>query len=215
MTHLDSFYPFMSSDSCGLSKESPEQPVSVLDPVLYPSADDEVDAVSLPHEPDTVSDISVEPAPDVSCSPEAVPPVDNGGMPDSAVGEEDESDTDGSEGRSNPESPVLAPAPDTDEVLPAVEQSDELSLPSSLGDDSAHDQSDSSANVVNPTHVATPDIANDAVLRRSHRQRVPPNRLQYSVLGSPLISVVQTLFQSLSDTYTDVLARATVTPKHG
>lgn len=33
----------------------------------------------------------------------------------------------------------------------------------------------------------------------SSRQRQPPKRLQYSSLGNPLISVVQTLFHSLAD----------------
>lgn len=38
-------------------------------------------------------------------------------------------------------------------------------------------------------------------IRRSSRQRQPPNRLQYSGLGNPLISAVQTLFHSLADAY--------------
>ena len=36
-------------------------------------------------------------------------------------------------------------------------------------------------------------------VRRSVRQRQPPSRLQYGALGTPLISVVQTLFHSLAD----------------
>uniref|UniRef100_A0A3P9L3Q8 Gypsy retrotransposon integrase-like protein 1 n=1 Tax=Oryzias latipes TaxID=8090 RepID=A0A3P9L3Q8_ORYLA len=39
----------------------------------------------------------------------------------------------------------------------------------------------------------------DSSIRRSARDRHPPNRLQYSALGQPLISVVQTLFHSLAD----------------
>ena len=44
----------------------------------------------------------------------------------------------------------------------------------------------------------------DQLIRRSARQRHPPNRLQYSGLGKPLISVVQTLFHSLADAYGEV-----------
>ncbi|XP_038134942.1 uncharacterized protein LOC119779383 isoform X2 [Cyprinodon tularosa] len=39
----------------------------------------------------------------------------------------------------------------------------------------------------------------DISLRRSTRHRVAPKRLQYTTLGNPLISVVQTLLHSLSD----------------
>lgn len=41
--------------------------------------------------------------------------------------------------------------------------------------------------------------SNESVPRRSHRQRMPPRRLQYSTLGNPLINVVQTMLHSLSD----------------
>lgn len=49
-----------------------------------------------------------------------------------------------------------------------------------------------------------PSVDNDIVdsnltFRRSTRHRVPPERLQYSILGNPLISVVQSLLQSLWD----------------
>lgn len=45
-----------------------------------------------------------------------------------------------------------------------------------------------------------PDSVNsETIPRRSTRERVQPNRLQYSSLGNPLISVVQTLVHSLSD----------------
>ncbi len=42
-------------------------------------------------------------------------------------------------------------------------------------------------------------------LRCSHRHQEPPQRLQYTQLGNPLISIVQTLFQSLSSAYTEAL----------
>lgn len=53
----------------------------------------------------------------------------------------------------------------------------------------------------------SPDIAveSDPVVRHSNRQRQPPNRLQYSVLGNSLISVVQTLFHGLVDAYSEAL----------
>lgn len=47
--------------------------------------------------------------------------------------------------------------------------------------------------------VATDIVDHDSTLRRSTRQRAPPNRLRYNALGNPLISVVQTLLHSLSD----------------
>lgn len=48
----------------------------------------------------------------------------------------------------------------------------------------------------------------DVTIRRSSRQRQPPNRLQYSALGNPLVSVVQTLLHSLADAYNEVFTVA-------
>lgn len=45
-------------------------------------------------------------------------------------------------------------------------------------------------------------------VRRSTRNRERPERLQYSRLGSPLVSIVQSLFQGLSTALTDVLLEA-------
>lgn len=45
--------------------------------------------------------------------------------------------------------------------------------------------------------VAVPD----SPLRRSSRQRQPPRRLEYSALGNPLISLVQTFIHGLADAY--------------
>lgn len=42
-------------------------------------------------------------------------------------------------------------------------------------------------------------------LRRSHRQREQPERFQYSKLGSPLMCVVNSLFQGLSDAFASSL----------
>lgn len=63
-------------------------------------------------------------------------------------------------------------------------------------------QSESSAIAANDTGEG------DVALKRSSRQRRAPQRLQYSVFGNPLISVVQTLFHSLSNVYTEALSRA-------
>lgn len=54
-------------------------------------------------------------------------------------------------------------------------------------------------------HHSTVEESNPC-FRRSTRQRQPPNRLQYSALGNPLISVVQTLFHSLADAYSEALS---------
>ncbi|KAK7903917.1 hypothetical protein WMY93_016524 [Mugilogobius chulae] len=51
-----------------------------------------------------------------------------------------------------------------------------------------------------PVNPQTND--SDVTIRRSNRQRLPPKRLQYSTLGNPLISVVQTVLHSLSDALT-------------
>ncbi|KAK7945555.1 hypothetical protein WMY93_001283 [Mugilogobius chulae] len=47
--------------------------------------------------------------------------------------------------------------------------------------------------------VATDIVDSDSIPRRSTRQRLPPDRLQYTARGKPFISVVQTLLHSLSD----------------
>lgn len=52
---------------------------------------------------------------------------------------------------------------------------------------------------VQDSPVADPEPA----VRRTGRLRQLPNRLQYSALGNPLISVIQTLFHGLVDTYSE------------
>ncbi len=47
--------------------------------------------------------------------------------------------------------------------------------------------------------VVTDVVDHDSTLRRSTRQRIAPDRLQYTALGKPLVSVVQMLLHSLSD----------------
>lgn len=64
-----------------------------------------------------------------------------------------------------------------------------------------------------PVELTNPDDTHhssveefDPCFRQSTRQRRPPNRLQYSALGNPLISVVQTLFHSLADAYGEAVS---------
>lgn len=62
--------------------------------------------------------------------------------------------------------------------------------------------------VQSESSTTSPDntpVEGDVMSRCSSRQRRPPRRLQYSVLGNPLISIVQTLFHSLSNVYTEAL----------
>ncbi|XP_037390653.1 uncharacterized protein LOC119262492 [Pygocentrus nattereri] len=58
--------------------------------------------------------------------------------------------------------------------------------------------------------VSSDDAATETLdgIRRSTRNRERPDRLQYSRLGHPLISIVQSLFQGLSTAFTDVLQDA-------
>ncbi|CAJ1057667.1 unnamed protein product [Xyrichtys novacula] len=51
------------------------------------------------------------------------------------------------------------------------------------------------------------EVSSDAV-RRSTRSREKPDRFQYSRLGSPLVSIVQSLFQGLNTALTDELLAA-------
>lgn len=46
----------------------------------------------------------------------------------------------------------------------------------------------------------------DQPVRRSSRQRQPPERLWYSVLGKPLTSIVQTLLHSLAKAYDEAFS---------
>ncbi|KAK7906795.1 hypothetical protein WMY93_015407 [Mugilogobius chulae] len=98
----------------------------------------------------------------------------------------------------NPESnlPELENLPVEREILTSVpeERPPDVGLPEPEAEDPETVQSESSKG--------------DAGLRRSGRHRQPPQRLQYSVLGNPLISVVQALFHSLSNAYAEALSHA-------
>lgn len=68
-----------------------------------------------------------------------------------------------------------------------------------------------------PTVLAEPSVDNnivdnDLTFRRSTRQRAPPERLQYSILGNPLTSVVRSLLHSLSDALNTPSASDIVSP---
>uniref|UniRef100_A0A3P9ITK5 Gypsy retrotransposon integrase-like protein 1 n=1 Tax=Oryzias latipes TaxID=8090 RepID=A0A3P9ITK5_ORYLA len=73
-----------------------------------------------------------------------------------------------------------------------------LSLESEVGDAV---QSESSPEVANPNTTIGPrsPMGENLTPRRSTRQRRQPSRLKYSVLGNPLISVIQTLLQNVSN----------------
>lgn len=61
-----------------------------------------------------------------------------------------------------------------------------------------------------PISVEAPNLP-DPVIRRTSRQREPPNHLQYAALGNPLISVIQTLFHGFVDAYSEALSTAAAT----
>ncbi|KAK7886001.1 hypothetical protein WMY93_025622 [Mugilogobius chulae] len=98
----------------------------------------------------------------------------------------------------NPENnlPELENLPVEREILTSVpeERPPDVGLPEPEAEDPETVQSESSEG--------------DAGLRRSGRHRQPPQRLRYSVLGNPLISVVQALFHSLSNAYAEALSHA-------
>ena len=52
---------------------------------------------------------------------------------------------------------------------------------------------------------------NDSV-RRSERNRQPPRRLDYTELGSPLITAVKSFFQGLSTAWEEVIREEPVQP---
>ncbi|XP_037831365.1 uncharacterized protein LOC119616983 isoform X4 [Kryptolebias marmoratus] len=84
-----------------------------------------------------------------------------------------------------------------DEHLPEVQEPD--------AEDHLVVQSESSTG---PANVSSPynSVEAEILPRRSDRQRQPPSRLTYPVLGKPLISVVQTLLHSLANVYTEALS---------
>lgn len=102
-----------------------------------------------------------------------------------------------------PEEETLPVTPDH---LPEAEESVVPDLPehplqSELEEEESVDLEMSVPSVSEPLHF---DLTLDSVEpepgpRRSVCQRLPPERLQYSSLGNPLISVVQTLLHNISD----------------
>lgn len=107
---------------------------------------------------------------------------------------------------SGPESST--PAEDVAEAAPP--DTETFEEPSSPSEAPAPGHSDSSIVVASPDVAVTSEKA-DVAPRRFVRDRRQPSRLQYAILGNPLISVVQTLFHSLSDVYTEALQRAAST----
>lgn len=83
---------------------------------------------------------------------------------------------------------------DVEENQPENQTNDlPVNLPEELPTEDPPEESDSVEPLDNDSDVP------DMTLRRSQRQRVQPQRLQYPTLGNPLISVVQTMLHSLSD----------------
>lgn len=58
------------------------------------------------------------------------------------------------------------------------------------------------------------DVAVGDTVRRSTRSRERPERLHYSRLGSPLVSIVQSLFQGLNTALTEVVLEAEQTNRN-
>ncbi|KAJ0023086.1 hypothetical protein NQD34_002985 [Periophthalmus magnuspinnatus] len=96
--------------------------------------------------------------------------------------------------------------PESEPVEQPVELPTEDHLPEILPDSSRLESAEVPLTDNTEVHSETCDSNSDSVEpkpeqipRRSVRQRLPPDRLQYGSLCNPLISVVQTLLHSLSD----------------
>ena len=62
--------------------------------------------------------------------------------------------------------------------------------------------------VIQPKSVQYPEensVSSEPIIRRSIRQSAKPERLQYRQLGNPLLHVVNSLFQGLSDAFANSL----------
>ncbi|KAM4570191.1 uncharacterized protein PAE49_009394 [Odontesthes bonariensis] len=105
--------------------------------------------------------------------------------------EEPEADNGIEIGQYLPEGPVTVPQ-QRSELQGPVETSPEVVVTSSP----SHEASVVGADLEDGDALGSDT---DQSIRRSSRQRQPPKRLQYSELGNPLISVVQTLLHSLAD----------------
>ncbi|KAK7909418.1 hypothetical protein WMY93_014102 [Mugilogobius chulae] len=118
-----------------------------------------------------------------------------------------------------PEDPVTIAEPTLSDHLSELEPAEQsvempadVHLPDALPDPSSAESAEvpltedaevhPEANVSEVSDIDPDSIEPELVPRRSVRQRLPPNRLQYSSLGNPLISVVQALLHSLSDALT-------------
>lgn len=112
----------------------------------------------------------------------------------------------GSESEHLPEEEMLPVTPDhlpeaEESVVPVETDLSEHPLQSELEEEESVDLETSVPSVSEPLHF---DLTLDSVEpepspRRSVRQRLLPERLQYSSLGNPLISVVQSLLHNISD----------------
>ncbi|KAK7899346.1 hypothetical protein WMY93_020199 [Mugilogobius chulae] len=139
----------------------------------------------------TTQELPVESPPEISQAPETVCPLENAQpvVPAESAAEDENlpesigQPEDPSESQSNV--PVEEVA---EEMLPVAEDQPELSVdPEPVSSDP--DLSGIAVESASPNHIATtPEIADDVTLRRSGRQRVPPNRLRYSKLDASAAS---------------------------
>lgn len=132
--------------------------------------------------------------------------------PVETVGEEEDDDNVGEDPGNHLPEPVNLPVeiehlPVNEEILTNPPDGNllDVEVPLETGDPETV-QSESSATAPDDT------TGGDIVPKRSSCQRQPPQRLQCSVLGNPLISVIQTLFHSLSNVYTEALSRVAADP---
>ncbi|CAI5692272.1 unnamed protein product [Oreochromis niloticus] len=84
------------------------------------------------------------------------------------------------------------------------ESESDSNLPDGPTCDGPVEEDNSSDNQANSSQSNTESEAAAAV-RRSERTRTQPERLQYSQLGNPLVSIAQSLFQGLSLAFTNAL----------
>lgn len=201
---VDSDETLQSAEHSPVRRPVTRQQTKNQDPSTDPPAEDEdtESLVSLHVSPPTLH-FTVEKQHDTSV-PSAEPETQRSSIADPPVDAEDQrepipalSDTPPSVAESSSEhceSDVEDDVPEQVENLPENQNlpADEEIL-TEIPVVSIDDPSDES----NPSENDT-DLA-DLTLRRSQRRRAQPQRLQYSTLGNPLISVVQTMLHSLSD----------------
>ncbi len=92
--------------------------------------------------------------------------------------------------------------PDNDNlpVLSDLPECDKANVPGNEGQEEITEETEEQVDTDNP-------------IRRSERNRQPPRRLDYTELGTPLVTVVKSLFQGLTTVWNDVVNESE-TPAH-